>query len=78
MLHVIYLDVVYGCNGFQVCFRCFFQVFQKHVSSVSSVFFCMLQVLFLNVSKVDRASAADLYMVGVDQISGGVSRLHGG
>ena len=30
------------------------QVFQMHVSSVSSVFFCMLQVLHLNVSKVDR------------------------
>ena len=32
----------------------FSQVFQTHVSSVSSVFFCMLQVLHLNVSKVDR------------------------
>jgi hypothetical protein len=30
ILHVFYLDVAYGCNGFQVCFRCFFQVFQKH------------------------------------------------
>ena len=29
-------------------------MFQTHVSSVSSVFFCMLQVLHLNVSKVDR------------------------
>jgi len=26
-LHVFYLDVAYGCNGFQMCFRCFFQVF---------------------------------------------------
>ena len=31
-----------------------FQVFQTHVSSVSSVFFCMLQVLYLDVSKTDR------------------------
>ena len=30
------------------------QVFQTHVSSVSSVFFCMLQVLHLDVSKVDQ------------------------
>jgi hypothetical protein len=28
-------------------------VFQTHVSSVLSVFFCMLQVLYLNVLKVD-------------------------
>ena len=26
-LHAFYLDVAYGCNGFQVCFRCVFQVF---------------------------------------------------
>jgi hypothetical protein len=37
----------------------------------------MLQMLHLDVSKVDRASAADLHLVGVD-ISGSVSRLHGG
>jgi hypothetical protein len=30
------------------------QVFQIHVSCVSSVFFYMLQVLHLDVSKVDR------------------------
>ena len=45
-LHVFYLDVAYGCNGFQV--------FQKHVSSVSTVFRRMLQLLYLDVSKVDR------------------------
>ena len=39
----------YVCNGFQL----FLQVFQMHISSVSSVF-CLLQVLYLNVSKVDR------------------------
>jgi hypothetical protein len=34
VLHVFYSDVAYGYNGFQVCFRCVFQVFYKHVSSV--------------------------------------------
>jgi hypothetical protein len=29
-------------------------MFQRHVSSVSFVFFCMLQVLYLNVLKLDR------------------------
>jgi hypothetical protein len=37
-----------------------------------------LQVLHLNVSKVDRASAMSLHLVGVDQIFGSVSCLHGG
>jgi hypothetical protein len=46
MLHVFYLDVVYGYNGFQV--------FHKHVSSVSTVFIRMLQPLYLDVSKVDQ------------------------
>jgi len=27
MLHVFYSDVAYGCNGFQVCFRCVFKCF---------------------------------------------------
>jgi hypothetical protein len=62
---------------FAMIFKCF-QVFQKHVSSVSSVFFCMLQVLHLDVLKVDRASVVDLHLVGVDQIFNGISRLHGG
>jgi hypothetical protein len=53
MMHVFYSDVAYGCNGFQVCFRCVFQVFYKHVSSVSTTFTRMLQVLYLDVSKVD-------------------------
>jgi hypothetical protein len=66
MLQVFYVDIAYICNGFQVFVRCF-----------RSVFFCMLQVLHLDVSKVDRASAADLHLVRVDQISDGVSHLHG-
>jgi hypothetical protein len=36
-----------------VFFQVFLQVFQMHVSSVSSVFRRMLQVLHLDVSKVD-------------------------
>jgi hypothetical protein len=35
-------------------FYVFFQVFQKHVSSVSSIFRRMLQVLQLYVLKLDR------------------------
>jgi hypothetical protein len=52
-------------------------VFQKHVLSVSSVFF-YIKVLHLDISKVDRTSVVDLHLVGVDQIFDGVSRLHGG
>jgi hypothetical protein len=43
MLQVFYLDVAYVCNGFQT----------KYVLSVSSVFRCMLQMLHLDVLKVD-------------------------
>jgi len=46
-LHVFYLDVAYGCNGFQAFFQMFF-------SSVSTAFTRMLQLLYLDVSKVDR------------------------
>ena len=43
------------------------QVFQTHVSSVLFVFFCMLQVLHLDVSKVDRdvAMVFQLYVPNV-------------
>jgi hypothetical protein len=41
-----------------VVFKCvsgvFFQVFQKHISTVLTAFKRMLQPLFLDVSKVDR------------------------
>jgi hypothetical protein len=60
----VYLDVTYVVNILSgccisvalvfKCFMCFFQVFQMHVSNVSSVFIRMLQVLYLDVSKVDR------------------------
>ena len=53
-------------------------MFQKYVSSVSSFFFCMLQMLHLDVFKVDQVSVVDLHLVGVDQISGDVSRLYDG
>jgi hypothetical protein len=41
------------CNDFQVFFRYVLKVFQMHVLNVSSVFVCMLQVLHMDVSKVD-------------------------
>ena len=42
------------CICFAMAFQVFLQVFQTHVSSVSSVFRCLLQIFHLNVSKVDR------------------------
>jgi hypothetical protein len=68
MLQVCYIDVAYVlhiywkcfiwmlrmfCNDFQVFFRYALKVFHMHVSSVSSVFIRMLQVLHIDVSKVD-------------------------
>jgi len=44
-LHVFYLDVAYGCNGFQV-FSGVFRVFHKHVSTA---FRHILQLLYLDV-----------------------------
>jgi hypothetical protein len=60
MLHRFYTYVANVLSGGCVClkdfqvFYAFLQVFQTHVSSVSSVFFCMLHVLRLDVLKVDR------------------------
>jgi hypothetical protein len=55
MLQELY---TYIASVYPQCFICFFtrmlRVSQTHISSVLSVFFCMLQVLHLNVSKVDR------------------------
>jgi hypothetical protein len=69
----IYLDVAYVshiCCNLYVCylclqwffkrFSCVFQVFQKHVLSVSSIFRRMLQVLHLDVSKVDQSGGVTL------------------
>ena len=60
MLHVFYSDVAYGCNGFQVCFRCVFQIFQKHVLSVSTTFRRMLQSFFLCLK--NRSGVASLLL----------------
>jgi hypothetical protein len=54
MLHMFFWMFVQGCNGFQVFSGVFFQVFQKYVSSVSTAFRRMLQLLYLDISKVDR------------------------
>jgi hypothetical protein len=51
---VFHLDVAYVCNGFQVFFKHFPQLFRRLFQSVSSVFRRMLQVLYLDVSKIDR------------------------
>ena len=61
---------------FAMVFKCFSIVFVN----VSSVFFCMLQLLHLDISKVDRVlymecawEAAD----GVDDVRGGVGDAQG-
>jgi hypothetical protein len=60
MLQAYVLSVLHVSSGccIRLVFKCFSdvfsQVFQTLVSSVSSVFFCMLQLLHLDVSKVDR------------------------
>jgi hypothetical protein len=50
--------VLSGCciclQWFSSVFRCFFQVFQKHVPSVLSAFRRMLQLLHLDASKANR------------------------
>jgi hypothetical protein len=53
MLHMFYTYVVIVLSGCYVCLQ-WFQVFQTHVSGDSSDFSRMLQVLHLDVSKVDR------------------------
>jgi hypothetical protein len=45
-----------------MCFQTFLQVFQTLLSSVSSVFFYMLQLLYLDVSKVDHGVAHGMHM----------------
>jgi hypothetical protein len=53
------------------CFQVFTRVFQTLVSNVSSVFFCMLQLLHVNVSKVDRV----LHIGCMREVAGGTSDL---
>jgi hypothetical protein len=50
---MFYLNVPYVLQWFFSVSHVFLQVFQMHVSSVSSAFKHMLQVLYLDVSKVD-------------------------
>jgi hypothetical protein len=49
----------------------FLQSFQTYVSSVSSVFFCILQLLYMNVSKVDQM----LHMGCMWEAAGGAGPL---
>ena len=65
MLHMLQWLYTYVASVYPQRFICFLYMY---VASVSSVFFCMLQVLHLDVLKVNRASAADLYLINVDQI----------
>jgi hypothetical protein len=55
MLQVFYLNVPYVLQWFSNVFKCFCKYFQMHVSSVSSVFRRMLQLLHPDISKVDSA-----------------------
>jgi hypothetical protein len=68
MFQVFYLDVAYVCNDFQV----FLRVFQTHVSSVSSFFRRILQVLHLDILKVDQM----LHMRCAWEARGGASGPH--
>ena len=54
MLQVFYFDVLYVLQRFSNIFYVFLQVFQMHVSNVLSALKRMLQLLHLDVSKVDR------------------------
>jgi len=58
MFHTYVASVLSGCC---VCLQCFSSVF----ASVSSIFRRMLQVLHLDVSKVDRDVAHDAMVVRV-------------
>jgi hypothetical protein len=58
MFHTYVACVLFGClRTVVMVFKCFqvffFQVFQKHILSVSTAFRHMLQLLYLDVSKVD-------------------------
>jgi hypothetical protein len=49
------LRMFYNC--FSSVFHVFLQVFHMHISSVSSAFKCMLQMLHLDVLKLDRVAS---------------------
>jgi hypothetical protein len=55
-IHMFAIILFEYCICFAMVFQVFsgfFQVFQTHVSSVSSVFRCMLQMFHMDVLKVD-------------------------
>jgi len=73
-LQVFYLDVVYVCNDFQIFFRFFYKCFRRLFQVFYFVFFCMLQLLHMNDSKVDRM----LHMRCVWEAAGGADDIRGG
>ena len=58
MLHMLQCLYTYVASVYPQCFIYFLYTyvasFHTHVSSVLSIFFCMLQLLHLDVSKVDQ------------------------
>ena len=62
MFASVLLECCTCLQWFSNFFQVFSQVFQTLVSSVSSVFFCILQVLYIDVAKVDR-DVAHIVMV---------------
>jgi hypothetical protein len=54
MLQVFYLGVAYVFAMVSSVFKVFLHVFQMHVLNVSSAVRRMLQILHLNVSKIDQ------------------------
>jgi hypothetical protein len=76
-LQVFNLDVAYVCNGFQMflgrfrkCFRRLFQVFY--------VFFCMLQLLHMNISKVAQVMGCAWEVAGRRTTFGQCGPIAGG
>jgi hypothetical protein len=68
-------------SGYCIClqwfskiFQAFSQVFHAFVPSVSFVFFCMLQLLHLEISKVDRL----LHMGCAWKVTDGAGDIRGG
>ena len=69
MLQVFYLDVAYVLQWFLSVFHMFLQVFQMHVSCVSSAIRRILQVLHPDVLKVDRVLHLSPYFCCLASVS---------
>jgi hypothetical protein len=54
MLQVFYLDIMYVYNGFQMFFSCVFSSVLDTCFKCFIYLFFMLQVLCLNISKIDQ------------------------